>query len=73
MYEIEDHAFTVEVDIVKFDQASDRIVLNGFLGEINEIRYQDNKLVIVGDEASVSLSIKKEELGKIFESTAFDN
>jgi len=65
MCETVDHAFTVEVDILKFDQESDRVVLNGFLGEIEEIRYVDNHLTIIGNEATISLQIKKEELGTI--------
>ena len=65
MCETVDHAFTVEVDILKFDQESDRVVLNGFLGEIEEIRYVDSHLTIIGNEATISLQIKKEELGTI--------
>ena len=65
MCETVDHAFTVEVDILKFDQESDRVVLNGFLGEIEEIRYVDNHLTIIGNEATISLQINKEELGTI--------
>jgi len=61
MCETVDHAFTVEVDILKFDQESDRVVLNGFLGEIEEIRYVNNHLTIIGNEATISLQIKKEE------------
>jgi hypothetical protein len=62
MFETIDHAFTVEVDILKFDQESDRVVLNGFLGEIKEIKYYNKILTIIGDEASISLKINKEEL-----------
>jgi hypothetical protein len=65
MCETADHAFTIEVDILKFDQESDRVVLNGFLGEIEEIRYVDNNLTITGNEAIISLIIKQDELSAI--------
>jgi hypothetical protein len=65
MCEKVDHAFMVEVDILKFDQESNRVVLNGFLGEIEEKRYIDSNLTIIGNEAIISLRINKEELGAI--------
>jgi hypothetical protein len=68
MCETVDHTFTVEVDILKFDEESDRVVLNGFLGEIKEVRYFNNHLTIRGNEATISLRITKEELGALLNS-----
>lgn len=73
MREIDEHVFTVEVDVVRFDQDSDRVVLKGFLGAISEIMYKNNLLIIVGDEASISLGISKEELAAVLGSTAVDH
>jgi hypothetical protein len=68
MCEIDDHAFTLEVDIVKFDPESERILMKGFLGAINEISHRENLLIIEGDEASISLRINIEELAAILDS-----
>ena len=59
---IEDHLFTVEVDIVKMDQDSDRVVINGYLGDSIETKYHDNHLLLKGSEASIRLHLSPEEL-----------
>lgn len=62
---LEDHLFRVEVDILQFDQDSDRVVINGYLGDKIEIQYTGEHLMLQGSEASISLKLSLEELHEL--------
>ena len=64
---VNDHEFTVEVDIVQMDKESERVVINGYLGDKIKARYHEDRLVLEGSEASISVLIDKEELASIIE------
>jgi len=64
---LEDHLFRVEVDIIQFDQDSDRVVINGYLGDKIETEYIGQQLLVLGSEASISLHITPEELKAILQ------
>ena len=61
----EDHLFTLEVDIIQFDQDSDRVVINGSLGDKIETLYTGKDLMFQGSEASISLKFSPEELQEL--------
>ncbi|MCB2171383.1 hypothetical protein KQH65_01455 [archaeon] len=61
----EDHLFTLEVDIIQFDQDSDRVVINGSLGDKIEPLYTGKDLMFQGSEASISLELSPEEIQEL--------
>ena len=61
----EDHLFTLEVDIIQFDQDSDRVVINGYLGDKIEPLYTGEHLMLQGSEASISLKLSPEEIQEL--------
>jgi len=61
----EDRLFTLEVDIIQFDQDSDRVVINGSLGDKIETKYTGKDLMFQGSEASISLKLSPEELQEL--------
>ena len=63
----EEHSFTVTVDIVKMDQDSDRVVINGFLGEELEIQINEDGLELVGNEASITVAMNPEKIKRLME------
>ena len=67
MNEISEHAFTLVVDIVKLDPDSDRVIVNGCLGEALEAKFLGDRFILVGDEALISISINEDELEEILE------
>ena len=71
MSETSEHKFVVTVDIVQLDRESDRVVINGYLGEALEAKFNGNWLDIMGTEASISIHIKPEEIKDILERMTF--
>ena len=67
MKNTEEHPFTLTVDIVKMDPTSDRVVINGFLGEELEIQISEDGLELVGNEASISVAMNPETLKQLLE------
>ena len=65
MSELNEHHFTVTVDIVQFDPESDRVVINGYLGDGLKVSLVDNRLELVGSEASLSVKIDDDTLSRI--------
>jgi hypothetical protein len=63
----EDHQFTLEVDIIRFDQDSDRVVINGYLGDKIKTDYTGDKLLLHGSEACISLNISQDEFNELIE------
>ena len=61
----EDRLFTLEVDIIQFDQESDRLVINGSLGDKIETKYTGEHLMFQGSEASISLKLSPKELQEL--------
>jgi len=61
----EDRLFTLEVDIIQFDQDRDRVVINGSLGDKIETKYTGKDLMFQGSEASISLKLSPEELQEL--------
>ena len=60
-----DHAFYVEADIVKLNDVKNRLLVEGYLGEITEIGYVEGLLVIKGLESNLKINLKEKEIQKI--------
>ena len=67
---VDDHAFTVTVDVVKLDYGSDRVVINGYLGETMVATFNGGRLEFRGNEATISILINKNELGSILDNAS---
>ena len=60
-----DHAFCVEADIVKLNDVKNRLLVEGYLGEITDISYVEGLLVIKGLEGNLKINLKEKEIQKI--------
>ena len=57
-----DHAFSVEADIFKLNEAGDRVLIEGHIGELIEADFVEGLLEIKGSEANLKISLDQEEL-----------
>ena len=57
-----DHAFSIELDIAKLNEAGDRLLIEGCLGELVEIVFVEDLLEIKGFEGNLRIKLNKEEL-----------
>ena len=60
-----DHPFEVDLDVVKFDEQSDRVKLVGYLGKRLTVRYEKGILLLSGDEGSIKIHLDEEDLSGI--------
>lgn len=58
----EDHGFELELDIVKFNEESNRVIINGFLGEDLDVSYREGVLIMTGNEGTFKVYIREEEM-----------
>jgi hypothetical protein len=57
-----DHAFSIELDIAKLNEAGDRLLIEGYLGELIEIGFVEDLLEIKGFEGNLKIKMNEEEL-----------
>ncbi len=57
-----DHAFSIESDIVKLNEAGDRVLIEGHIGELIEAGFVEGLLEIKGLEANLRINLDEEEL-----------
>jgi len=57
-----DHAFSIELDIAKLNEAGDRLLIEGYLGELIEIVIVEDLLEIKGFEGNLKIKLNQEEL-----------
>jgi hypothetical protein len=57
-----DHAFSIELDIAKLNEAGDRLLIEGYLGELVEIVFVEDLLEIKGFEGNMRIKLNEEEL-----------
>jgi hypothetical protein len=57
-----DHAFSIELDIAKLNEAGDRLLIEGYLGELIEIGFVEDLLEIKGFEGNLKIKLNEEEL-----------
>jgi hypothetical protein len=57
-----DHAFSIELDIAKLNEAGDRLLIEGYLGELVEIVFVEDLLEIKGFEGNLKIKLNEEEL-----------
>ena len=57
-----DHPFELELDIIKFNEEDDRVIITGFLGKNMEIYYEKGALCLCGNEGNLKLYLDKGDL-----------
>ena len=57
-----DHAFSIELDIAKLNEVGDRLLIEGYLGELVEIVFVEDLLEIKGFEGNLKIKLNQEEL-----------
>jgi hypothetical protein len=57
-----DHAFSVELDVAKLNEVGDRLLIEGYLGELIEIVFAEDMLEIKGVEGNLKIKMNKKEL-----------
>lgn len=57
-----DHAFSIESDIVKLNEAGERLLIEGYIGELIEIGFVEDSLEIKGLEGNLRINLNEEEL-----------
>jgi hypothetical protein len=57
-----DHAFSIELDIAKLNEIGDRLLIEGYLGELAEICFVEDSLEIKGFEGNLKIKLNEEEL-----------
>jgi hypothetical protein len=60
-----DHAFSIELDVAKLNEAGDRLLIEGYLGELVEIVFVEDLLEINGFEGNLRIKLSEEELGAL--------
>lgn len=58
----EDHGFELELDIIRFNEESNRVVINGFLGDTLDLDYRDGVLTMTGSEGTFKVYVREEEM-----------
>jgi len=61
-----DHAFSIESDIVKLNEAGERLLIEGYLGKLMEIDFVENLLEIKGLEGNLRINLNEEEFRTFF-------
>lgn len=57
-----DHAFSVELDVAKLNEVGDRLLIEGYLGELIEIVFAEDMLEIKGFEGNLRIKLNEKEL-----------
>jgi hypothetical protein len=57
-----DHAFSIELDVVKLNEIGDRVLIEGYIGELIEVNFVEDLLEIKGVEGKMRVNLTEEEL-----------
>jgi hypothetical protein len=57
-----DHAFYIELDVVKLNEVGDRLLIEGYIGELVEAGFAEGLLEIRGLEGKLRIKLDEEEL-----------
>jgi len=56
-----DHAFSVELDVAKLNEVGNRLLIEGYLGELTEIVFAEDMLEIKGCEGTLRIKMNEKE------------
>jgi hypothetical protein len=57
-----DHAFSIELDVVKLNEVGDRLLIEGYIGELVEVGFAEGLLEIRGLEGKLRIKLGEEDL-----------
>ena len=63
-----DHAFSIEADIIKLTDVKDRLLIEGYIGKITDICFVKDLLEIRGLEGNLKINLKEKEIQKFLSS-----
>jgi hypothetical protein len=63
-----DHAFSIEADIVKLTDVRDRLLIEGYIGKITDICFVKDLLEIKGLEGHLKINFKENEIQTLLNS-----
>jgi hypothetical protein len=63
-----DHAFSIEADIVKLTDVRDRLLIEGYIGKITDICFVKDLLEIKGLEGHLKINLKENEIQTLLNS-----
>ena len=55
-----DLLFSVEVDLVKMTDFKDRLLIEGFLGELDSIEFSKGQLIVTGEVGTLSIQLSED-------------
>ena len=68
-----DHAFSIELDVVKLNEIGDRVLIEGFIGELIDVNFAEDLLEIKGMEGTLKINLKEKEIRKFFNTRKVGN
>jgi hypothetical protein len=68
-----DHAFSVELDVAKLTEIGDRLLIEGYIGELIEVNFVEDVLEIKGVEANLKINLKEKEMHKLLKTKISGN
>ena len=60
------HAFSIMLDVVKLNEIGDRVLIEGFIGELLAVSFAEDLLEIKGMEGNLKINLKEKEIQKLF-------
>jgi hypothetical protein len=60
-----DHAFSIELDVAKLTEIRDRLLIEGYIGELIEVNFVEDLLEIKGVEGNLKINLKEKEMQKL--------
>jgi hypothetical protein len=60
-----DHAFSIELDVAKLSEIGDRVLIEGYIGELIEVNFVEDLLEIKGVEGNLKINLKEKEMQKL--------
>jgi hypothetical protein len=60
-----DHAFSIELDVAKLTEIGDRLLIEGYIGELIEVNFVEDLLEIKGVEGNLKINLKEKEMQKL--------
>jgi hypothetical protein len=68
-----DHAFSVELDVAKLNEIGERVLIEGYIGELIEVTFVEDVLEIKGVEANLKINLKEKEIHKLLNTKTVGN
>ena len=64
-FDSRDHQFELDLDIIKYEEDSNKVKIVGFLGRNLDVRYDEGVLWLCGNEGDLKLYLTEEDLNGI--------